>query len=285
MLVYGLVRAPRRVGFDPDHRDLSGSAILLIAFVINELRSRNPLCPSQSPGQGTGSGRPTQLIAFCGFFSMFFYATLYMQEILHYSPLKVRRRLSSDHRRVRIAGGLASQLVTRIGTRPIVVAGCLVAAAGIYWVSRVPLHGSYVTDILPGFVVCPSEPARCSSRSPSSKRRSAGDKAGLAAGLLNSSQQVGSASGLPSFRRCDHPHRQPGRLGHVTCRGLRRWVPPRPPGWRRHDGRRCSDRPADSSNTRGRSTGHGQLGDRTRAGVRNRMDWTADPGPAAIVAK
>src|ERR1700745_3767357 len=52
-----------------------------------------------------------------------------------------------------VAGGMASQLVTRIGTRPVVVAGCLVAGAGIYYVSRVPLHGSYVSDLLPGFLV------------------------------------------------------------------------------------------------------------------------------------
>ncbi len=77
-----------------------------------------------------------------------------------------------------VAGGTASQLVTRIGTRPVVVAGCLIAGAGIYYVSRVPLHGSYVSDLLPGFVVmslgagsvfvsvtaagraCPDRPAR-----------------------------------------------------------------------------------------------------------------------------
>ena len=84
---------------------------------------------------------------------MFFYATLYMQGVLHYSPLKAGLAYLPITAGFAIAGGLASQLVTRIGTRPVVVAGCLVAAAGIYWVSRVPFHGSYVTDLLPGFVV------------------------------------------------------------------------------------------------------------------------------------
>jgi hypothetical protein len=95
----------------------------------------------------------TQLIAFTGFFSMFFYATLYMQEILHYSPLKAGAAYLPITAGFAVAGGLASQLVTRIGTRPVVVAGCLIAGAGIYYVSRVPLHGSYAGDLLPGFLV------------------------------------------------------------------------------------------------------------------------------------
>ena len=86
---------------------------------------------------------------------------------------------------------------TRIGTRPVVVAGCLIAGAGIYYVSRAPLHGSYVRDLLPGFLVMSlgagsvfvSVAAAANAGVPS-------DKAGLAAGLLNSSQQIGSALGL-----------------------------------------------------------------------------------------
>jgi MFS family permease len=128
---------------------------------------------------------------------MFFYATLYMQEVLGYSPLKAGAAYLPITAGFAVAGGLASQLVTRIGTRPVVVAGCLIAAAGIYWVSRVPLHGSYLTDLLPGFVVMSlgagsvfvSVTAAANAGVPA-------DKAGLAAGLLNSSQQVGSALGL-----------------------------------------------------------------------------------------
>src|SRR5260370_19661256 len=84
-----------------------------------------------------------------------------------------------------------------MGSRPVVVAGCLVAAGGIYYLSRVPLHGLYVTDLLPGFLVMSlgagsvfvSVTAAANAGVPS-------DKAGLAAGLLNSSQQIGSALGL-----------------------------------------------------------------------------------------
>ena len=212
LLVYGLVRAPI-VGWGSLQTILTliGSASLLIAFAGNEIRSRYPLVPfAILRVKGLVAADLTQLIAFTGFFSMFFYATLYMQETLHYSPLKAGAAYLPITAGFAIAGGVASQLVTRIGTRPVVVAGCLIAGAGIYYVSRVPLHGSYLSDLLPGFLVMSlgagsvfvSVTAAANAGVPS-------DKAGLAAGLLNSSQQVGSALGLAilsavAITRTDH---------------------------------------------------------------------------------
>jgi EmrB/QacA subfamily drug resistance transporter len=199
LLVYGLVRAPvAGWGSIQTIAALTGSAILIAAFALNELRSGNPLVPfAILRVKGLVAADLTQLIAFTGFFSMFFYATLYMQEILRYSPLEAGAAYLPITAGFAVAGGMASQLVTRIGTRPVVVAGCLIAGAGIYYVSRVPLHGSYVSDLLPGYLVMSlgagsvfvSVTAAANAGVPS-------DKAGLAAGLLNSSQQVGSALGL-----------------------------------------------------------------------------------------
>ena len=199
LLVYSLVRAPT-VGWGSIETifTLIGSAILIIAFALNELRSRNPLVPfAILRVKGLVAADLTQLIAFAGFFAVLFYATLYMQEVLHYSPLKAGAAYLPITAGFAVAGGIASQLITRIGTRPMVVAGCLIAGAGIYYVSRVPLHGSYVSDLLPGFLVMSlgagpvfvSVTAAANAGVPS-------DKAGLAAGLLNSSQQLGSALGL-----------------------------------------------------------------------------------------
>jgi EmrB/QacA subfamily drug resistance transporter len=212
LLVYGLVRAPI-VGWGSIQTifTLIGSAILLIAFAVNESRSRHPLVPlGILRVRGLVAADLTQLIAFAGFFSLFFYATLYMQEVLHYSPLKAGAAYLPITAGFAVAGGVASQLVTRVGTRVVVVTGCVIAAAGIYWVSRVPLHGSYVSDLLPGFLVMSlgagsvfvSVTAAANAGVPS-------DKAGLAAGLLNSSQQVGSALGLAilsavAITRTDH---------------------------------------------------------------------------------
>jgi EmrB/QacA subfamily drug resistance transporter len=199
LLVYSLVRAPV-VGWGSIQTVLilAGAAVLIAAFTFNEARSPNPLVPfTILRVKGLVAADVTQLLAFSGFFSLFFYATLYMQEILHYSPLKAGAAYLPITAGFAIAGGASSQLVTRIGTRSVAAVGCLIAGAGIYYVSRVPLHGSYLSDLLPGFLmlsvgagsVFVSVTAAANAGVPA-------DRAGLAAGLLNSSQQIGSALGL-----------------------------------------------------------------------------------------
>jgi EmrB/QacA subfamily drug resistance transporter len=199
LLVYSLVRAPV-VGWSSVQTvlTLAGSAVLMAAFALNERRSRNPLLPfAVLRVKGLVAANVTQLIAFAGFFSMFFFVTLYMQEVLGYGPLKAGAAYLPITAGFVVAGGIASQLITRIGTRPVVVAGCLVAAAGIYYLSRLPLHGSYVTDVLPGFVVMSLGAGSVFvSIAAAANAGVPGDKAGLAAGLFNASQQVGSALGL-----------------------------------------------------------------------------------------
>jgi predicted MFS family arabinose efflux permease len=199
LLVYSLVRAPV-VGWGSIQTilTLTGAAVLIAAFTLNELRSPNPLVPfTILRVKGLVAADVTQLLAFSGFFSLFFYATLYMQEILHYSPLKAGAAYLPITAGFAIAGGASSQLVTRIGTKPVAAVGCLIAGAGIYYVSRVPMHGSYLSDLLPGFLmlsvgagsVFVSVTAAANAGVPAGR-------AGLAAGLLNSSQQIGSALGL-----------------------------------------------------------------------------------------
>ena len=199
LLVYSLVRVPV-VGWSSAQTilTLTGSAVLVAAFALNERRSRNPLIPfAILRVRGLVAADVTQLIAFAGFFSMFFFVTLYMQEVLYYSPLKAGAAYLPITVGFAVAGGIASQLITRIGTRPVVVAGSLIAAAGIYYLSRLPLHGSYVTDLLPGFLVMSLGAGSVFvSIAAAANAGVPGDKAGLAAGLLNASQQVGSALGL-----------------------------------------------------------------------------------------
>ena len=199
LLVYSLVRVPV-VGWGSAQTilTLAASALLVAAFARNELRSRNPLIPfAILRVKGLVAADVTQLIAFAGFFSMFFFVTLYMQEVLHYGPLKAGAAYLPITAGFAAAGGIASQLITRIGTRPVVVAGCLIAAGGIYYLARMPLHGSYVTDLLPGFLVMSLGAGSVFvSIAAAANAGVPGDKAGLAAGLLNASQQVGSALGL-----------------------------------------------------------------------------------------
>jgi MFS family permease len=95
---------------------------------------------------------------------------------------------------------VSSQLLPRTGTRPLIVAGALIAAGGVYWLSRIPVHGSYLADLLPGMMVMSlGLGAVFVSVATAANAGVPADKAGLAAALLNASQQVGGALGLAIF--------------------------------------------------------------------------------------
>jgi MFS family permease len=120
-----------------------------------------------------------------------------MQEVLHYSPLRAGAAYLPITAGFAMSGAIASQLIRHLGTRPVVAVGCLTASAGIAYVSRVPLHDTYTGDLLPGLLVMSlGAGAVFVSITAAANASVSPDKAGLAAGLLNSSQQVGSALGL-----------------------------------------------------------------------------------------
>jgi MFS family permease len=202
LLVFGLVKAPDQGwGATSTIAELAGAAVLLIAFLANEARRRNPLLPlSIFRVKGLAAADVTQLIAFAGFLSMFFFLTLYMQNVLGWSPIQTGAAYLPLTVVVIISAGISSQLMTRIGTRPLIVGGALIAAAGEYLLSRIPVHGSYVSDLLPGMVImafglAPVFVAVTTAANAGVPR----DKAGVAAALLNAAQQVGGALGLAVF--------------------------------------------------------------------------------------
>ncbi len=202
LLVYALVKAPdqgwgsaRTIG------ELAGALALLGAFVINEQRSRNPLVPlSIFRVKGLAAADVTQLVALAGFLSMFFFLTLYMQNVLGYSPIKAGAAYLPLTAGVAVSAGISSQLLARIGTRPLIVAGALIAAGGLYYLSRVPVGGSYLTDLFPGLmVVSVGLGAVFVAVTTAANAGVDPGRAGLAAALLNASQQVGGALGLAIF--------------------------------------------------------------------------------------
>jgi len=202
VLVYALVEAPTAGwGSASTILQLAGAVALLGAFVANELRHRNPLVPlSIFRINGLAFADVTQLIAFAGFLTMFFFLTLYMQEVLHYSPIKTGAAYLPVCFVIGGAAGLASQLLTRVGTRPVIVAGALIAAGGIFWLSRISVGGSYLSDLLPGMVVMSlGVGPMFVGVTTAANAGVPGDKAGLAAALVNASQQVGGALGLAIF--------------------------------------------------------------------------------------
>jgi EmrB/QacA subfamily drug resistance transporter len=202
LLVYTLVKAPT-VGWGTARTiaELAGGLALLAAFVVNELRHRSPLAPlSIFRINGLAYADATQLIAFAGFLVMFFFLTLYMQSVLHYSPIQTGVAYLPVCFVIGASAGIASQALARVGTRPVIVTGALIAAGGIYWLSHIPVGGSYVSNLLPGMVIMSlgigpmfvGVTTAANSGVPP-------DKAGLAAALVNASQQVGGALGLAIF--------------------------------------------------------------------------------------
>jgi predicted MFS family arabinose efflux permease len=202
VLVYSLVEAPM-VGWGRARTiaGLAAALALLIAFVVNERRQRAPLAPLDIFRiNGLGFADATQLIAFAGLIAMFFFLTLYMQNVLGYSPIQTGLAYLPLCFVVAMSAGVASQVLTRVGTRPMIVIGALVSAGGMYWLSRIPVHGSYVSDLLPGLLVISVGfgPVFVAVATAANAGVPA-DKAGLAASLLNASQQVGAALGLAIF--------------------------------------------------------------------------------------
>jgi EmrB/QacA subfamily drug resistance transporter len=132
LLVYGLVKAPEQGwGSARTVAELLGAGVLAIAFVIVESRTTNPVLPlSIFRIRGLAAADVTQLIAFAGFLAMFFFLTLYMQNVLGFSPLQTGAAYLPLCVGVGIAAGISAQLLTRVGTRPVIVAGCLIASGG-----------------------------------------------------------------------------------------------------------------------------------------------------------
>jgi EmrB/QacA subfamily drug resistance transporter len=202
LLIYTLVRAPQ-VSWS-DWRTIGGivgAIVLLVAFLLNERRHPRPLLPlSIFRIKGLGAADATQVVAIAGFYSMFFFVTLYMQNVLLFSPLQAGSAYVPVTVGVAISAGISSKLFERVGTRLIIVVGAVVAAGGVYWLSRIPVHGSYVADLLPGLMIMSiGLGAVFTGVTTAANAGVPPDKAGLAAGLVNTSQWFGAALGLAIF--------------------------------------------------------------------------------------
>jgi len=178
---------------------LASAAVLLIAFLAIELRQRHPLMPFSIFRLRTLRGANiVGLLIGMSLFSMFFFISLYLQNVLHYSPIKAGISYLPLAVGIILSAGAASQLVTRVGFKPPLIAGLLLIAAGLLWFSQVPaVGGSFAADVLGpsllaavglGFAFVPVTIAAVTGTEPR--------EAGLASGLINTSQQVGGALGL-----------------------------------------------------------------------------------------
>jgi MFS family permease len=181
--------------------ELVGAGVLLAAFAVNESRHASPLFPfSLLRINGLAAADVTQVIAMAGFFSMFFFISLYMQNVLGYSPIQSGSAFVPTAFGVAIAAGVSSQLVPRTGTRPLIVLGALAGAAGVYWLSRIPVHGTFLSDLLPPLVIMSfGLGALFVGVQTAANAGVPSDKAGLAASLITASQTIGGALGIAIF--------------------------------------------------------------------------------------
>jgi MFS family permease len=130
-------------------------------------------------------------------FSNFFLLTLYVQQVLGYSALKTGLTFLATAGTVIPVAGISQALVTRIGPRPVMTVGLALITGGMIWYSQIPTHGSFVTHLLPGYLMVGVGMAF--SFIPMSIAALAGvppEQAGLASGLINTAQQIGGALGV-----------------------------------------------------------------------------------------
>jgi len=174
------------------------SLALFAAFVAIELRSSKPLVPFSIFRIRTLTGaNVVGLLVGASLFSMFFFISLYMQQVLGYSAIKAGLSYFPLALTIMASAAIASQLVTRLGYKPVLATGMLFIVAGLAWFSQVSVGGGFTADILGpsllaaaglGFSFVTTTIAAVSGVEES--------EAGLASGLINTSQQVGGALGL-----------------------------------------------------------------------------------------
>jgi EmrB/QacA subfamily drug resistance transporter len=199
LLVYALTETTN-AGWTAAHvlGTFAASAVLMAIFLTIELRSRSALVPLGIFRRRTLSG--ANLIGFglgTMIFGMFFLLSLYMQQVLGYSAVKTGIAYLSVALTVIVAATISQMLVTRLGVKPVLVTGMVLLMSGLVYFSQVSSTGSYLGDLLPGFLAIGV--GMGFSFVPISIAALAGVKgpeAGLASGLINTSQQIGGALGL-----------------------------------------------------------------------------------------
>jgi EmrB/QacA subfamily drug resistance transporter len=202
LLVYAIVEAPD-VGWGSTRTvlELAGAVAILSAFAINELRHETPLFPfSIFRIPGLAAADITQVMAMAGFYAMFFFMTLYMQNVLGFSKIAAGAAYLPTTFGVAISAGIGAKLIGRVGTRPVIVVGALLGATGIFWLSRIPVDGSYLADLLAPLVIMSiGLGATFVGVTTAAQAGVPADRAGLAAALINASLFLGGALGIAIF--------------------------------------------------------------------------------------
>lgn len=198
-LVYALVQAPEwgwtsagTLGF------LTGSLLLLAAFVYNESKVKHPLMPlSIFRIRNVRGANLVMVPVTAGLMGMFFFVSLYVQGILQYSPVETGLSFLPVPITIGIVSTIASRIIGKTGFKPLLIVGSILLTIGTFMLSSVSVDGSYIANVLPGLLVMAMGAGMTFvSVSIAATSGVPGHEAGLASGLLNTSQQMGGALGL-----------------------------------------------------------------------------------------
>jgi EmrB/QacA subfamily drug resistance transporter len=203
-LVYGLSSAattPNGVSHWGDTKvvaSLAAAAVLLTSFVIIEARGRHALMPLRIfRNRSRSSAYLIMLIVGTAMFGMFFFLTIFVQDVWHYTALRTGIAYLPMVGMIMAMAGLSAQLVPRLGARPLLLTGSALASGGMFWLSRISEHSSYGSGLLGptlvtaaglGMLFMPATLVALSKVDDSD--------AGLASSLVNTGQQVGGSIGL-----------------------------------------------------------------------------------------
>ena len=180
---------------------LAIAVVLLAAFVVIERYTRQPLVPLRIfKMRALSSANGIAVAVGALMFSLFFFLSLYMQDVLHFSALKTGFAFVPGAVAIIIGAQTASRLVSKVGPRRIIVSGAVLAAIGMWWLSRLPATGNYFAHVLaPMMLVSLGLGLSIVPVTVAATMGVDRKEAGLASGLVNTTRQVGGALGLAAL--------------------------------------------------------------------------------------
>ena len=199
LLVYALQKAPAN-GWTSHTTlyTLLSSFVLILIFIINEQKAKKPLVPFKIfRYKNLAAANLVQLSIAGALFSVFFFTSLYVQEILHFSPVKTGLCFLIIPVFIGLTASNAPKLIKRVGYKRILSIAPIISASGLLYLSYIPVHGTYLRDVMPGLILMGTGLGFIFvSLLVAGTSGVEGNLSGLASGLINTSQQLGGSLGL-----------------------------------------------------------------------------------------
>ena len=227
-LAYALIEA-QKVGWGTTRTIalLALAVAMLGAFVVIELRASAPLVPFGILRlRAVAGANAVAILVGAALISMFFFLTLYMQEVLGYSAIKAGLSQLPLAGTIILAAALAPRLVARAGPRAVIALGLSLLTAGLIWFAQIPVRGAFVDDLLgPSLLIALGLGLTYVPMTIASVSGVPKNQTGLASGLINTTQQIGGALGLAiaatvANSQTDHYLRSTHRSAHPVGAAL-----------------------------------------------------------------